>query len=186
MNGILHRCTWPLLLWLAACSGNDGPAAVPTPQPLTGEAVGHYCQMIVADHQGPKAQIFVAGRAEPLWFSSVRDGIAFTRLPEEPKNIAAFYVNDMSDTAWERPADSSWIDARAAWYVLESRRAGGMGAPEAVPFASAPAAGAFAATHGGRVVRLDEVPSAYVLGRVETPSPEVTGQASGHTGDARH
>jgi copper chaperone NosL len=167
---------------VAACGETPAPATAPAPLPLDREAIGHYCQMIVADHPGPKAQIFVADRAQPVWFSSVRDGIAFTRLPEEPKNIVAFYVNDMSDTAWEQPSDSTWMAAADAWYVLGSGRSGGMGAPEAVPFVSAPAAEAFAAAHGGRVVRLDDVPNDYVLGEVATPPAHAAGE--GHMSGA--
>jgi len=165
---------------LTACGEADRPAATPQPLPMTRDAVGHYCQMIVAEHQGPKAQIFLSDSEEPIWFSSVRDGIAFTRLPEEPKNITAFYVNDMSDTAWEQPDDSTWIAAQDAWYVLNSTRTGGMGAPEAVPFVSAPAAKAFAASFGGLVVRLAAVPHDYVLGEVATPASHAQGQSAGH------
>ncbi|RLA38245.1 MAG: copper resistance protein CopZ [Gammaproteobacteria bacterium] len=165
---------------LAACGEAERLAAVPKAAPITRDAVGRYCQMIVADHQGPKAQIFVTGRSEPFWFSSVRDGIAFTLLPEEPKNITAFYVNDMSDTAWENPDDSTWMDAQQAWYVLGSKRTGGMGAPEAVPFVSAPAAEAFAASFGGQVVRLDAIPHDYILGEVATPALQMQGHGTGH------
>ena len=154
---------------LNACGEAERGAAAPPPAPLDRGATGHYCQMIVADHPGPKAQIFLADRDAPLWFSSVRDGIAFTLLPEEPKNVVAFYVNDMSDTSWEQPDDATWMPAAAAWYVLGSQRTGGMGAPEAVPFVSAPAAEAFAASFGGQVVRLDAVPRDYILGAVATP-----------------
>ncbi|MDX1605551.1 MAG: nitrous oxide reductase accessory protein NosL [Candidatus Competibacterales bacterium] len=168
-----------LVLLLTACGEDPRVAAVPAPAPLDREAIGRYCRMIVADHEGPKAQIFLAGRDEPVWFSSVRDGIAFTRLPEEPKDIAAFYVNDMSDTDWARPDDTTWIDARDAWYVIGSSRAGGMGAPEAVPFVSEPAATAFAAVHGGEVVRLEAIPDDYILGEVPS-EPMPRGMGDGH------
>lgn len=178
-----HFALLPLLATLiAACGETPAPATKPAPLSLDREAIGHYCQMIVADHPGPKAQIFLAGREQPVWFSSVRDGIAFTRLPEEPKNIVAFYVNDMSDTAWERPSDSTWMAAADAWFVLGSGRSGGMGAPEAVPFVSAPAATAFAAAHGGRVVRLTDIPDDYVLGEVATPPAQAAGE--GHMSGA--
>ena len=39
-----------------------------------------------------------------------------------------------------------------------------MGAAEAVPFGTEPPAQAFVAAHGGRVVRLTEIPDDYVLG----------------------
>lgn len=160
---------------LAACGEAPAPSAAPAPRPLDPAAIGHYCQMIVAYHPGPKAQIFLSDRSDPVWFSSVRDGIAFTRLPEEPKNIVAFYVNDMSNTEWEQPSDQTWIPADRAWYVLGSSRSGGMGAPEAVPFISASAAEAFAASFGGRVVRFDAIPADYILGEIATPP--ATGRA---------
>ncbi len=183
----------PLVLLLAACDAPRQAAKTPAPAPLSRDAVGRYCQMIVADHPGPKAQIQLDDGSAPIWFSSVRDGIAFTRLPEEPRNIAAFYVNDMSDTAWERPDDSTWIRAGTAWYVVGSERRGGMGAPEAVPFVSEPAAVAFAASHGGRVTRLDGIVDDEVLGEVATPASTmmeegdgagVTAHASMHDGHA--
>ena len=100
-----------------------------------------------------------------MWFTQVRDAIAFTRLPEEPRDITAIWVNDMGRaTNWQAPEAGAWTDARSAWFVIESSRAGGMGAPEAVPFGTEPPARAFAAAHGGRVVRLDEIPDDYVLG----------------------
>ena len=142
------------------------------------EATGHYCGMLVAAHEGPKGQIHLASRAQPVWFSSVRDTIAFTRLPEEPRDIVAIYVNDMARAKiWEQPEAGAWVDARVAWFVIESAMRGGMGAPEAVPFSAPDAANAFRIRHGGRVVRLDGIPDAYVLGPVDlangsAPSPQ--------------
>lgn len=171
MKHLLITMLLPVLL-LTACGDGRQVAVVTDPAPLDREAIGRYCQMIVADHPGPKAQILLDDGSAPIWFSSVRDGIAFTRLPEEPRNIAAFYVNDMSDTDWEHPDDSTWISAGEAWFVIDSARMGGMGAPEAVPFVSEPAATAFAAAHGGTVLRLDAIPVDYILGAVpSSPLP---------------
>ena len=128
--------------------------------------------MTVLEHAGPKGQIHLTSRSEPIWFSSVRDTVAFTRLEEEPKDIVAIYVNDMDRaTNWDRPEPGTWIDAREAWFVTGSRRAGGMGLPEAVPFGTRNGAEAFAAENGGRIVRLAEIPDDYVLGTPEQPSP---------------
>ena len=95
-------------------------------------------------------------------FTSVRDTIAFTMSPEEPKNIAAIYVNDMANADWNDPGRDNWIDARKAWYVIESGRIGGMGAPEAVPFSTQHQAEAFAGQYGGRVVDFDSIPAAFI------------------------
>ena len=162
-------------LLLGAC-GDDGQVAeAPPPRDLTREAIGHYCNMIVVDHLGPKGQIFVRGVAEPVWFTSVRDTIAFTMLPGEAKNLAAIYVNDMGRASWDEPEPGTWIEAKDAWYVIGSARQGGMGAPEAVPFSQRADAEAFAAAHDGRVVAFSEIPRDAVLGAV----PEGR-QGSGH------
>lgn len=152
---------WPLL----GCHDDSKNAAAPSPAEPTADSVAHFCNMAVLDHPGPKGQIFLAGRKEPVWFSSVRDTFAFTMLPEEPKTIAAIYVNDMAKAKdWQHPEAGDWVEARAAWYVLDSDYHGGMGAREVVPFSDEKAARGFAAAHGGRVVRFAEVPESYVLG----------------------
>ena len=162
------------LVLLTAC-GEEPTVAKPDPQELTREAIGYYCNMIVADHQGPKAQILLKGRAEPIWFSSVRDAVAFTLLPEEPKSIAAIYVNDMARASWDSPEPGTWIEASGASYVIHSDRRGGMGAQEAVPFATAEAARNFTARHGGEVVAYADLPSDYILGSAESDA-----ESSGH------
>jgi len=166
-------------LVLAGCGESD-VAEAPKPAKLTRDATGHYCRMIVADHKGPKGQIHLAGRKSPVWFSSVRDTIAFTMLPEEPKCIAAIYVNDMTSTPWEDPGPATWIDAKKAVYVIGSTKRGGMGAAEAVPFKAAEAAKAFAAKFGGHVVAFDKIPRKYILGATGTAPSYGTGEGSGH------
>lgn len=152
---------------LAACT-DEQQEPPPPPAQLTREAVGHYCGMTVADHPGPKGQIFVQGRAEPLWFSSVRDTIAFTMLPEETKAIRAIYVNDMARaTNWASPEANTWTDAKRAYYVIASTRRSGMNAPEAIPFSSMVAAEKFARTYGGHIVPFDGIPRDYILGSAE-------------------
>lgn len=152
---------------LAGCDRASTKAAAPSPTEVLAEATGYYCGMLLVDHEGPKGQIHLAGRDEPVWFSSVRDTIAFLRLPEEPRDITAVYVNDMGRSKdWAQPDAGAWVDARQAWFVLDSERHGGMGAPEAVPFADRSAAQSFQSRYGGQLARLDEIPDAYVLGPV--------------------
>ena len=172
----LRLCFCGLLagLLLAACDDGARQAAKPAPQELTREAIGHYCNMIVADHQGPKAQLFLEDSDAPIWFSSVRDGIAFTLLPDEPKQIAALYVNDMGRANWDAPEPGTWIEASRAHYVIESERRGGMGAREAVPFAERAAAERFIEQHGGRIVRLADVPPDYILSADEAEMGEMS------------
>ena len=71
--------------------------------------------MNVLEHPGPKGQIILASRDEPVWFSSARDAFSFTMLPEEPKDIRAIYVSDMAKApSWDKPGQTNWVDARQA------------------------------------------------------------------------
>lgn len=163
------------LLALAACR-EDEAAAPPAPVSMTAEAVGHYCQMTVLDHPGPKAQIHLAGLPAPIFFSQVRDAVAYLRLPEQSHAVRAVFVSDMAAaTSWDSPGPDNWIAAESAVFVAGSDRAGGMGAPELVPFSTAVAARAFAARYGGALMALDQIPDDAVLAPVD--------QAPGRQGD---
>jgi copper chaperone NosL len=145
--------------------GEEKPA-VPPPVALTPDAIGHFCGMTLVEHPGPKGQILLRGAEDrPVWFSSARDAFAFTHLAEEPRAIRAIYVSDMAKAAaWDDPGATNWVEARRAFFVLGSRRRGGMGAEEAVPFSDRAAAERFAAEQGGRVVSFNEVPRDWALG----------------------
>jgi copper chaperone NosL len=152
------------LLALAGCKEQVAEAP-PPPHAMTAEAIGRYCGMNVLEHTGPKGQIILASRIDPVWFSSARDAVSFTLLPEEPKDIRAIYVSDMGKAAsWDRPGAENWVDARKAFFVIGSRLKGGMGSNETVPFAERAAAERFSAENGGKVVAFAEIPRDYVLG----------------------
>lgn len=154
-----------LLLLLAGCHDDGRNAPVPPPQAITESAVAQFCGMNLTEHAGPKGQIFLRGDSKPLWFSSVRDAVAWTMLPEMPKNIAVIYVTDMARTTeWKHPLHGPWVDARKAVFVIGSSRKGGMGANEAVPFSDPAAARNFAKAYGGRIVNFAQIPQSYVLG----------------------
>ncbi len=190
---ILAACAIMATAALAGCGKETAPLPMPLPDEVSYAAIGHYCSMPLADHDGPKGQIHLASQVEPVWFSSVRDTIAFTRLPEEPRDITAIYVNDMGRVkSWEHPEPGTWVDARKAWFVIDSDRRGGMGAPEAIPFSDKSAADAFRTLHNGRVLRLADIPDSYVLGPVDlaasappatpvptTPAPDTSAPAAG-------
>ena len=55
------------------------------------------------------------------------------------------------------------MDAYQAYYVIESRFIGGMGAEDALPFADKAQAEAFAAKNGGKVVAFNEMPEEYIF-----------------------
>jgi copper chaperone NosL len=173
-------------LLTAGCEGEKNTAP-PAPFALTSEAIGRYCGMNVLEHAGPKGQVILDAKVgEPMWFSSARDTLAFTMLPEEPKDYAAVYVSDMGKApSWKEPGATNWIDATMAFYVIGSAVRGGMGADEAVPFSTREAADKFAGENGGKVMSFEEVPRDYVLGSgaTETPSdsaPSKQEDAKGH------
>lgn len=190
MRRIAFIITAAATIALAACNDTK-TAQTPPPQELNAAAIGHYCGMNLMEHAGPKAQIILASRREPVWFSSARDAFSFTLLPEEPKDISAIYVSDMGKAAsWDAPGTTNWIEAKKALFVIGSRKKGGMGADETVPFSDHGAAEKFAAENGGRVVAFSDVPRDYVLGGGEaTNSVDAAGdkhhdhQSSGRAHD---
>ncbi len=149
--------------FLVACNGTDDK--VPAAQALVDGATGVYCGMNITEHPGPKAQVFEKGRTDPLWFTAVRDALAYSRLPGEAQSITALYVHDMGRaTSWENPQDDGiWISAEGALYVVGSEKRGGMGMPEVVPFASQAAALDFAEQFGGTVVDYRNIATSYLF-----------------------
>lgn len=161
---------WPLLVLalLAACD-KDTNSTLPAAQTLNDAAAGYYCQMIILDHPGPKGQLFLDGMPAPLWFSQVRDGLAYLKSPEQEAEVLVLYVNDMGVApSYAEPGPDNWINAVDAFYVVGSDAVGGMGAPELVPFASREKAQQFADNRGGTVLKLDEISTETVLSPVET------------------
>lgn len=158
---------------LAACQ-DEVQVAKPAAMELTPEAAGFYCQMTVLEHDGPKAQIHLEGNPYPIWFTQVRDAVAFMRSPEESKDYVAVYVNDMAKAkSWTEPGSDNWVDAGNAWFVISSRQAGGMGAPETIPFGTKAEAEEFVRQHGGQAVQLDDIPTDYVLAPVDPTTAEL-------------
>jgi len=180
-----------LALSLAACGENE-PVEAPPPAELDRTATAYFTGMIIVDHEGPKGQVHLRGRKEPLWFSNVRDTVAFTMLPEESKDIAAIYVHDIGKAeSWAHPGPDAWMPAREGIYVIGSGRRGGMGAPEPVPFSSREAARAFADKEGGKLVAFDEIPREFIFGdphapqSADSPSADVMPHEDHDAGDAQ-
>lgn len=162
---MLRKITCLVLVsgFLMSCESET--AILPTPEPLTDMASGTYCGMTLTEHAGPKAQVFEKGRKEAIWFTAVRDALAYRLLPGEAQSIVTIYVHDMGEAvSWEKPQrDGIWIPADTAFYVVGSDRRGGMGMPEVVPFSSALKAADFARLRGGEVVAFNDVPTRFLF-----------------------
>lgn len=158
-----HAILFLGVLALAACDP-DQRIAKPAPAPYDAAAKAQFCGMTLGEHQGPKGQIWVKDQTKPLWFTSVHDIIAFTLLPEEPKDIVAIYVTDMAKaSSWAHAETGGWIDADSTYFVIESGIRDDMGATEEVPFSDRTAADKYARDHGGRVVAFDAIPKDKIL-----------------------
>lgn len=166
-----------LALLLGACgAGGADSGPLPAPHTMNEQAIGHYCGMNLYEHVGPKGQILLRDRDAAVWFSTIREVFAYTLLPEEPKTILAIYVQDMgqADSRGNPPMDA-WIDARRAHFLIESRTVGGMGAPDALPFARLEDAQAYRQRYGGRIVGFRDMPEDYVLRYLEPATPSNEG-----------
>lgn len=107
--------------------------------------------------RGPEheAQLSYADASAPVFFCDTVELFSTLLRPEQVRAVSAAYVQDMGRADWQQPR-GNWIDARTAFYVRGSRRHGSMG-PTLASFAQEPDATRFAAEHGGKVLRFDEV-----------------------------
>ncbi|MBE1281780.1 MAG: copper resistance protein CopZ [Rhodobacteraceae bacterium] len=154
-------------LALVACK-EDVADTPPDPVEMTETALSFFCQMNIAEHGGPKGQIHLDGYPAPLFFAQARDLVAYLKSPERDAKITAIYVSDMGAAeSWQTPGRSNWINAETAVFVVGGNVAGGMGAPEIVPFGTSEAAEVFAAKYGGQVMPLTDIPDDAVLGPVD-------------------
>ena len=162
----MKRALLACLLLLAACK--EEAVKAPDPVPMTDTTLAHFCQMNVAEHGGPKGQIHLKGFPEPIFFAQVRDMVAYLKSPERDADILAIYVSDMgAAVSWEEPGENNWIPAETAHFVVGAPVAGGMSAPEIVPFGTVADAKAFVERYGGTAMPLDTIPDEAALGSVD-------------------
>ena len=168
MNIIKNTALVLAILTLSACGQNGAQNQVPQPAILTDDAIGHSDQMIVVNHKGPRAQVFLKGNDIPLWFSSVRDGLAYLKSDEKTAAIIVAYVNDVGKAkSWEEMGKGNWIKIDDAFFVVGSDAVGGMGAPEFVPFSNKETALEFAQKRGGELMQIDDIDAEMVLAPVD-------------------
>lgn len=164
MNRLITLAIAALFITLAGCSSQEDSASKPAPLPITADAVGHYCSMDLIEHDGPKGQIFIRGHDEPLWFSTIRQTLAYTIMPDSPRGLDAIYVTDMAIVKnMRQPEPESWMDARDAYFVTESKLPGGMGGEDPLPFSDRDKAEAFIEQYGGKILTFSEIPEDYIL-----------------------
>lgn len=138
---------------LAAC----GPAATGTaaPREITRESFCALDGMLLADYPGPKAQIHYAGQPDPDFFCDTMEMFSLLLKPEQARKVVAAYVQDLDKTSWDAP-QGAWMDAKAAFYVVGSKKRAAMG-PTLPSFGTRAGAEKFAAAEGGKVLAFAEI-----------------------------
>lgn len=152
-NTFKFRHVWLLTLLIAACGQQVTQNT--SPVEITRETACSLDGMTLADYPGPKAQILYDGQPKPEYFCDLMELFDALLKPEQARKVAAAYVQDMGLATWEEPR-GHWIDAKAAFFVVGSKRMGSMG-PTFGSFAREDDAKKFAAEYGGKVHKFGEI-----------------------------
>jgi copper chaperone NosL len=125
---------------------------------IPGDAVSASCGMRIAGSPGPRGEVFVEGRKQPLIFGSTRDLLGYVLQPENQARLEGMYVQDSARVDWHDPSDAAdtFIPARKAYYVAWQTLPGSMG-PTLATFADMDRAMAFRLRHGGQVLRFAQI-----------------------------
>lgn len=150
--------TSALLLGTVSGCGEEQKTVSKAPDPIVihnGEECD-LCGMYINRFPGPKAQAFVRGGERALRFCSTRDMFAYALQPEHSHRVEHIYVHDVATAPWDSQEKASFIDAKAAVYVVGHDQRGAMG-PALASFARVLDAELFAKQHGGKIVSYDQV-----------------------------
>ncbi len=146
-----------LVLLLTACGSSQPPPAQAAVDIHKGDACA-VCGMYIDAGPGPRAEAWVQGYKAPLKFGSTRDFFAYATDPENTTRLQQLLVQDSARINWKHPSNeaSTFVDARAAWYVAWQPLSGLMG-PTFASFAARQDADAFVRTQGGEILSFSGV-----------------------------
>jgi copper chaperone NosL len=116
----------------------------------------HLCGMIISQFPGPKGELYQKTSEDIAKFCSTRDLFGYLLQPENQRQVQQVFVHDMSKTPWQKTDDQYFIDARSAWFVVDSSKKGAMGKTLA-SFSLFDDALAFSREYGGKVYPFDEI-----------------------------
>lgn len=134
---------------LAACSDDAAQQQSLAPVEIDRATSCELDGMLLADYGGPKAQVHYAGQERPVFFCDTVELFNSLLAGEQVRAVRAVYVQDMGQANWDEP-QGHWMDAKAAFYVVGSKRHGSMG-PTLASFAQEADAQKFAQEYGGVV-----------------------------------
>ena len=145
---LAHTAVLLIVATLLAACGNKADTGV-APVEIAQDSSCALDGMLLADYPGPKAQIHYDGTPEPEFFCDTMEMFSLYLKPEQARKVKAIYVQDLDKTTWEAPK-GAWIDAKAAFYVVGSKKRGAMG-PTIPSFGTRAGAQKFAEGNGGKV-----------------------------------
>ena len=121
----------------------------------------HLCGMLISNFAGPKGELFRKGITQAdgnvvKKFCSTRDLLSYYLDPENKRNVTSILVHDMSKMPWGSLNDQHFIDARTAWFVINSSKKGAMGKTLA-SFSRKQDAQAFAVEFGGETLDFNAI-----------------------------
>ena len=116
----------------------------------------HLCGMIISQFPGPKGELYQKTSEDIAKFCSTRDMFGYLLQPENQRQVQQVFVHDMSKTPWQKADDQYFIDARSAWFVVDSSKKAAMGKTLA-SFSLFDDAQAFSREYGGKVYPFDEI-----------------------------
>lgn len=149
-------CATPFVSLLAAC-GKDETAVAQGPVDFGAGTACELDGMVLSEYGGPKAQVHYVGAAAPVFFCDTVELFNALLRPEQARAVRAAYVQDMGQADWDKPR-GHWIDAKAGFYVVGSKKHGSMG-PTFASFAQETDAQKFSGQWGGKVFRFAEIKS---------------------------
>lgn len=160
-----------MALLLAAC-GNDRSLPPQNATDIEQGDVCAVCGMYIFGSPGPRGEAYIEGHKAPLKFDSIRDFFAYVLQPENQSILQHLFVQDTAVIDWNHPSNSasSFVAARAAYYVAWQPLAGAMG-PTLASFAKDQDAQTFVKTHGGQILRFDEI-TPQLISLLEFTCPE--------------
>lgn len=149
-------------LTLMSCFDNSQKVVVKHhPEKINKGEQCHLCGMLITQFSGPKGELYrtdISAEASNTVkkFCSTRDLFSFYLDPENKRNVTELFVHDMSKSIWEKPDDNFFIDAKTAWYVVDSSQTGAMGKTLA-SFSAEKDALTFAKEYGGKVLSFSQI-----------------------------
>jgi copper chaperone NosL len=159
-SGVTSITIWIVVLfgWLlmAGCSEQvNDPLKQPAVALNNGDEC-HLCGMLILNFPGPKGELYQQTDNSVRKFCSTRDMFTYALDPEHESTVQSIWVHDMGKSTWDSPQDQYFIDARHAWYVVNSEKIGAMG-PVLASFSTEPEALDFAKMFKGDVLRYEEL-----------------------------